>query len=225
VTTTSPLIASFIKKNFDGLDVRASVNMGVGTIEGMEYISEYFDSFYLKREYNRNFKVIKALKNWCTENGKKLHMLGNSGCLNNCSAHTFHDNLVSHENEISQMDNGFEFSGVCYDYLKKRANLYKYFDITGFVRPEDIYLYENLVDSVKLATRVNANPALILKSYIDFKSYRGNVMDILEPNHSATIYPEIIENSMIENTVTCDELKYINLEKALMKMEGNIYAY
>ena len=113
VTTTSPLIAKFIKENFDDIDVRASVNMGVGTIEGMDYIKDVYDSFYLKRELNRDFKKIRELKKWCDDNGKGLYALANSGCLNNCSAHTFHDNLVSHESEISAMDNGYSFEGIC----------------------------------------------------------------------------------------------------------------
>ncbi|MBR2885681.1 MAG: hypothetical protein IKB93_12985, partial [Clostridia bacterium] len=49
VTTTSPLIAKFLKNNFENLHIRASVNMEIGSIEGMKYISEYFDSFYMKR--------------------------------------------------------------------------------------------------------------------------------------------------------------------------------
>ena len=62
ITTTSPLIARFIKDNFENLDVRASVNMSVGSVEGFEYISDYFDSFYLKRELNRDFDKINKIK-------------------------------------------------------------------------------------------------------------------------------------------------------------------
>jgi len=116
VTTTSPLIAKFLKNNFQDLDVRASVNMEIGTIQGMEYISEYFDSYYIKREYNRDFETIATLKSWCDENGKKLFMLANSGCLNFCSAHNFHDNLVAHESQIAQMDNAYQFGGICHEY-------------------------------------------------------------------------------------------------------------
>ena len=36
VTTTSPLIGKFIKDNFSDIDVRASVNMSIGTVEGMD---------------------------------------------------------------------------------------------------------------------------------------------------------------------------------------------
>lgn len=35
VTTTSPLIARFVKDNFPGVAVRASVNMGIGLVWGM----------------------------------------------------------------------------------------------------------------------------------------------------------------------------------------------
>lgn len=48
ITTTSPLIAKFVKQNFDGIEVRASVNMEIGTVQGMDYLAEYFDSYYMK---------------------------------------------------------------------------------------------------------------------------------------------------------------------------------
>lgn len=223
ITTTSPLIAGFIKSNFERIDVRASVNMGIGTIEGMDYIKDCYDSFYLKRELNRDFDKIRELKSWCDDNGKVLYALANSGCLNNCSAHTFHDNLVSHESEISTMDNGFEFKGICHKYLRKTENMKALFDNTGFIRPEDVYLYEEFFTSLKLATRVNSNPVRILRAYIDNKAYKGSTLELLEPNHTSVIYPYILENSRIEKEVTKSGIKYINIEKALIKLEDNVY--
>ena len=219
VTTTSPLIAKFIKTNFPAIDVRASVNMGIGTVEGMEYVEDYFDSFYVKRELNRDFSKIRELKKWCNSKGKKLYALANSGCLNNCSAHTFHDNLVSHEKEISQMDNGYAFSGICHEFLKKKDNMYKILDNTAFIRPEDIYLYEDLFDSMKLATRVSANPEKILRAYIDNRKHIGSTLDLLEPNHSGTIYPYILENSCIKAEYDENSIRYTNIENCLIDME------
>ncbi len=223
ITTTSPLIARFVKDNFSSIDVRASVNMCVGTAEGMEYVKDLFDSFYLKRELNRDFSVIRKVKKWCDDSGKKLYALANSGCLNHCPAHTFHDNLVSHESEISVMDNGYEFNGVCSSFLKNPNNLTKILDCTGFIRPEDTYLYDEFFPAMKLATRVNANPTKILKAYIDNKKHVGSTLDLLEPNHTAVIYPYILENSLIEKSVSEDELRYLNIEKALIKLEEDIY--
>lgn len=191
VTTTSLLIAKFIKANFKSIDMRASVNMSIGTIQGMDYVSEYFDSYYMQREYNRDFDKIKTLTEWCKKNGKGLCCLANSGCLNFCSAHTFHDNLVSHETEISAMDNAYEFHGVCKEYLKENKNIVSLINDSNFIRPEDVHLYAQYFDSFKLATRVNKNPIRILKSYVNYK-YSGNILEILEPEHS--IYPYVIEN-------------------------------
>ncbi len=223
VTTTSPLIAKFIKDNFHNIDVRASVNMGVGTIEGMDYIKDVYDSFYLKRELNRDFKKIKELKNWCDNNSKGLYALANSGCLNNCSAHTFHDNLVSHESEISTMDNGFSFEGVCKKYLETEDNLFNIFNITSFIRPEDVYLYEGLFTSMKLATRVNANPIRIIEAYLEREKHIGSTLDLLEPNHTGTVYPYFVDNSRIETVVTEDGLKYTNDNNAIIKLQEDVY--
>jgi len=194
VTTSSPLIAKFIKENFEGIDVRASVNMEIGSIEGISYVSNYFDSFYVKRERNRDLKTLLRLRRWCDDHGKQMYLLANSGCLNHCSAHTFHDNLVAHEAEISAMDNGYQFRGVCWDFLSDQDNFDRWLQRTSFIRPEDIELYEDLVPAVKLATRVNSSPTRILEAYVN-KQYRGSVMELLEPNHSGIFYPNYIENA------------------------------
>ena len=85
VTTRSPLIARTVKQDFPGIDVRASVNMRLGTVKAFQYVADLFDSFYLQREYNRDIERIEELKEWCERAGKGLYMLANSGCLNFCS--------------------------------------------------------------------------------------------------------------------------------------------
>ena len=196
ITTSSPLIAKFIGENFEGIDRRASVNMEIGNPTGMSYVKDYFDSLYLKREFNRDKRALLEMKSWCEDNGKTMYLLANSGCLNFCSAHTFHDNLVSHEAEISKMDNGYEFTGVCGDFLKDPEGLKLYLQRTNFIRPEDLELYEGLVPAVKLATRVNKAPARVLRAYIN-RRYRGSVMELLEPDHSGLLFPSIVDNSEI----------------------------
>lgn len=225
VTTTSLLIAKFIKQNFENVEVRASVNMGIEGIQGMDYVAEYFDSFYLKREYNRNLKELKSAREWCDKNGKKLYGLANSGCLNFCSAHTFHDNLVSHEAEISQMDNAYEFEGQCNLYLKGEEKRSNWLSISNFIRPEDVPFYEEYFDGLKLATRMNSNPRRVITAYCK-GSFSGAVTDLLEPNHSGLFYPQIIENKKFHadfvKTVTncnknCSECNYCkNIQSAAM---------
>ena len=221
VTTTSLLIARFLQENFPQLDVRASVNMCIGTEEGLDYVKEYFDSFYVKRELNRDLRAIRHLKAWCDDHGKTLYGLANSGCLNHCSAHTFHDNLVSHEQEISKMDNGYAFEGVCRAFLKDPANHFKIVDRTGFIRPEDAHLYEDLFPALKLATRVSPNPLRILNAYTS-QHYRGNMLELLEPNHSGIFYPHVLENSRIISQVEDEKLLYTGLEDAIIHLEESL---
>ena len=202
VTTTSPLIAKVIHQNFEGIEVRASVNMEIGTVQGMDYLSEYFDSYYMKRELNRNFETIAALHGWARQNGKELFLLANSGCLNHCSAHNFHDNLVAHEAEIAKMDNAYAFGGICHEYLSDPRHYRSLIEDTNFIRPEDMHRYEPYFTAAKLATRIHPNPSMVVNSYIRGK-YSGNILDILEPKHS--IYPHVIENG--------DPLRLVKLEE------------
>ncbi len=194
VTTTSPIIAKFLKANFPDLETRASVNMEIGNVEGMEYIAQWFDSYYLKREYNWHIEKITEARQWCLKNGKRLYLLANSGCLNFCSAHNFHDNLVAHQHEIAEMDNAYEFHGVCAMFIKKESNAGRLLELSNFIRPEDVPLFENLCDGLKLATRTNRNPSAVVNAYCDGR-YIGNIFDITEPSHS--IYPKIVANDRI----------------------------
>ena len=184
VTTTSPLIAKFVKDNFPQLETRASVNMEIGTEEGMDYLADLFDGFYLKRELNRDLAAVHRIKGWCDAHGKKLYILANSGCLNFCSSHVFHDNLVAHEAEIAREDNGYAYGGTCWTWLARPENRAKWMERTNWIAPEDVPKYEGLCTAMKLATRINAHPVRILESYAT-GSHIGNVMSLLEPDHSA----------------------------------------
>jgi len=183
VTTTSPLIAKFVKDNFAGLKTRASVNMEIGTTEGMEYLADVFDGFYLKRELNRDLGRVREIAAWCEVSDKQLFILANSGCLNNCSSHVFHDNLVAHEVGLAKEDNGYAYRGTCWKWLANPENRKMWMDRTNWIAPEDIVRYDGLCAAMKLATRINANPSRVLLSYASGE-HIGDIKDLLEPNHA-----------------------------------------
>lgn len=195
VTTTSPVVAKFLKRNFPRLEIRASVNMEIGTATAMEYLSELFDGFYLKRELNRDWDRVREARRWCDSAGKKLYLLANSGCLNFCPARTFHDNLVAHEYEIAEMDNAFHFSGLCHEFLARAENRDRFLFVTNFIRPEDIPEYEPFFDGIKLATRTSRTPGTVVEAYASNR-FSGNVLDLTEPSHSGSFYPLIFENAL-----------------------------
>ena len=166
---------------------------------------------------------MKKLRKWCDENGKQMYLLANSGCLNDCSVHTFHDNLVAHEEGASRMDNGYQFKGFCKLYLEKEKNRGVLLSGTNYIRPEDVELYEGLVPAMKLATRVHDNPLRILRAYIEQKKFVGNMASLLEPNHAGTIYPYVLENGKIQRKIENGEMIYTNGENAFVKIEENCF--
>ena len=193
VTTTSPVIGRFIRQNFEDLEVRASVNMEIGTPEGMDYLADSFDSFYIQRELNRDMAALRRLRQHCDKAGKKLHLLANSGCLNHCSARQFHDNLVAHEQEIAKRDNAFVFQSACRQYLADPVHRAKIMQRSNWIRPEDLHHYEGIADGVKLATRISPNPTAILDAYLQ-QRYNGNTLELLEPNYAQSFYPTVLDN-------------------------------
>ena len=76
---------------------------------------------------------------------------------------------------------------------------------------------------MKLATRVNMNPIRIIEAYLEREKHIGSTLDLLEPNHTGTIYPYFVDNSRIERAVTEDGLKYTNNNNAIIKLKEDIY--
>ncbi|MDD4872778.1 MAG: hypothetical protein PHR77_19675 [Kiritimatiellae bacterium] len=209
VTTTSLMVARTIKENFPGIDVRASVNMRIGTVKGMEYVVDYFDSYYVQREYNRNLQKLAELGDWAKKHKKRLYFLVNSGCMNFCSGQVFHDNLVAHEKEICETANiqGWNQS-VCWNYYAKRDNWVSILQ-NSWIRPEDIHHYKQYFPMAKLATRMHDNPRKVIQAYVE-ESFVGNLLDLFEPGHGPIFLPYVIDNTRFpknwfKKTTTCDK--------------------
>ena len=182
ITTTSLFAARLCKKQFPELEVRASVNMNIASAQAMSYVSDYFDGFYVSRSLNRDPEAVKKLR----LPGKKLYLLANSGCLSNCPAHTFHDNLVAHEAELDHAQSCWNFQGICWERYGKKANQEFILADSTWIRPEEVDLYEDLVDGIKVASRTNPSFGTIIKAYAE-RSFEGNILSLCEPDFSRLI--------------------------------------
>lgn len=227
VTTTSLAVARTVKRNFPETEVRASVNMRIGTIQAMEHLSGLFDSFYVQRDYQRNLEYDRKMKKWCDDNGKKLFALVNSGCLLFCPGQTFHDNMVAHDCEIDEMKNIPDWTPhVCWNRYRDKEN-YRYLLQSSWIRPEDLHHYENIFPVVKLATRQHSNPRMVIGAYTG-QSFTGNLLDLLEPGFSPLLAPNYIDNTKFPDDWfdktskcknNCDSCEYCRsvLEKVFSK--------
>lgn len=197
VTTTSPFVAKIVKQNFPQIKVCASVNMWIGTEQAMEYLGDTFDGYYLQRELNRNFKRIVQLHDWCERHGKQLKLLANSGCLYTCPFHTFHDNLVAHEQGVSQQENAMsKRPSPCWDMMHRLSeeDAAAVFLQESWIRPQDISNYAPYFSEVKLATRMHSNPRRVVGAYVRGK-FSGNMFDLTEPSYSRRFQHHVLDST------------------------------
>jgi len=208
VTTASLAVARTVKRRHPGLEVRASVNMRIGTIEAMRCVSGLFDSFHFQRDVQRDIAYVREVKAWCDAHSKELYVLANSGCLRCCPGQTFHDNMVAHDAEIDERKNIPDWTPhVCWNLYEERENWPAFLQST-WVRPEDLHHYEDHFPVVKLATRMHSHPRLVIDAYVSRK-HEGNLLDLMEPCFAPAFAPYAIDNSRFpkdwfETTSRCD---------------------
>lgn len=207
VTTASPAVAHIVKKHFPAIETRASVNMQIGTVNGMEYAAQLFDSFYVRRECNRDLAHLARLKEWADGAGKRLHLLANSGCLDHCPGQIFHDNMVAHEQELDETANMEGWTPhICWNYLRQPDRRHVLLQ-ANWIRPEDLRHYAGLFRTVKLATRMHAQPRLVIHAYAGGR-HDGNLLNLFEPGFARALAPAMLDNrrfpaDWFERTSTC----------------------
>ena len=196
VTSTSPFIATMLKRMAPEIKLRASVNMRMHGTIGFSYVSDLFDSFYVSREHQRSFSYMEECAGWAAAHGKKLGMQVNSGCLRECGYQQFHDNLHGHGRR-RQSDAGKEMGFQVFLCKSHFADGKNFEDILRgtWIRPEDTRLYEPFVSLIKLSTRNVPEPGKIIRAYAE-RSFDGNLLDLLDPRHSDAFAPLIIDNRL-----------------------------
>ena len=199
VTTTSPFIATIIRREFPAIRIRASVNMRAHGTIGFEAVMDIFDEFYLSREHHRDLEYVKQTAKWAEQNGKRIGIQLNSGCIRECPFQTFHDNIHGH-NRAKQAANAkeFDFSFMLCQKHFGRDHAFEDIIRATWIRPEDAHLWEPFVSFCKLATRRIANPTKIVNAYAS-RDYDGNLLDLLDPVHSALFAPLVIDNKSFPN--------------------------
>ena len=207
VTAASPFIARTVKKAFPEIEVRASVNMRLTTLQAFRYLAPLFDSYYIGRDVQRHLETVRRFSDWCRENGKKLCLLANSGCLRNCPWQTYHDNLIAHAEQATKRPNAAEWNPhLCWTLYRDPRNFVEILKAT-WIRPEDLSKYDGLVDVVKLATRQHANPGMVVDAYARGR-FEGNLLDLFEPGFSPAFRPRFVDNTAFppdwfERTAAC----------------------
>jgi len=195
VTTTSPFIAAAIRREYPRIELRASVNMRLGSTAALEYLGDMFDSFYICRDLQRDIDTVKLFAGWAASHHKKMCMLANSGCLRNCPWQVFHETLLSHDfaAAVRECDALGMPSVLCAEIYRRR--MYEEILRATWIRPEDLRRYAPYVSIIKLSTRnARLDQRKILSAYTS-GSYEGDLLEIIDPS-----FPPQLRGFMIDNS-------------------------
>ncbi len=203
LTTTSPFIATVVRRRFPSLKIRFSINMDIASEIALKYVDELFDGFYAGRNDHRRLDYVARMGAWARDHGKMMGLQANSGCLRNCPFHQFHNNLHGH-NRMGQSAAGEKFG---FSVFRCRTNYergnYEDFLRAIWIRPEDLPLYEPHVGVIKLATRRHPNPAKIVSAYA-MRSYDGDLTEIMDPFFR---FPMIVDNYRLGSSPLWPEVR------------------
>lgn len=193
LTTTSPFIATVVRRRFPGLRLRWSVNTDITTQNALDAVDELYDTFYMGLSEHRRLERVKTMSDWAKSRGKTMGLYVNSGCLRNCPFHQFHNNLHGH-NRRHQSAVGEKFA---FSVFRCRTNYerghFEDFLRAGWIRPEDLPRYEPYADVIKIATRRHPDPAAIIRAYATY-TYDGDLAKIVDPFFH---FPKTIDNAAL----------------------------
>jgi collagenase-like PrtC family protease len=213
VTITDPLLVPFLK-NYN-IKIRASVLMNIydpSQIPQLESLG--IDEICLKTDLVRQMQTLKKIHAITT---KPLSIICNSSCAYNCIYWNAHHFIMSNQTENNNQEQfnlkitmytGEDEFGVippemelavsnfisCQKLIchlrmhRKEADFFK----EPFIRPEDLYYYDNVITSFKIAGRTIETRALneIIHAYANRTSH----LDLRELlNRSCMYFPEHIK--------------------------------
>ena len=172
-----------------GLQAVPSINFMIDSADKLRTILEFIatthfrppEKITLDRSLNRNREGLIDVVQWCRRERPqlKIALLGNEGCLYQCPFKPAHDALIACSYMSMNVDsNGINQALGCIRILRKNPE--KLFQ-SPFIRPEDVFRYEGLVDIVKLCGRTLGRGFLekVVQAYID-GHYSGNLLDLLD---------------------------------------------
>jgi len=185
VVLAIPYLMELARANFPSLKIKASYSNRVTSVEHARRLAERgADLICLHQSMMRNFPFLKAVRRELPET--KLQLIVDVSCIPHCpSSYSFHHATacpVLSRHRFPASEHGYHSVTYGMSWCHARR-LEQPVDLIrgGFIRPEDVYAYEEVgIDSLKLATRPLSTEAILRKvrAYLD-RRYDGNLLDII----------------------------------------------
>ena len=185
VVLAIPYLFELVKRNFPELRIKASYSNRVTTVEhAVKLANAGAEMVCLHQSMMREFPFLRAVRRALPDT--RLQLIVDVSCIPHCpSSYAFHHASACpalSRNDSRETAGGYHSitHGMAWCH-SARLNNPSYLLAGGFIRPEDVGRYEDVgIDSLKLATRPLATPAILrkVKAYLD-RRYDGNLLDII----------------------------------------------
>lgn len=181
VTVSIPYLLQWLKKNYPGLKVKASIIADIDTLlKANKWEDLGADGIILGLDCNRDFALLKAIVRHVK---CEVALIVNLACLKSCAFSQYHYVLGSHASQAHHKIKHFYI-----DYCLYHCNYARFKDTSeiirsGWIRPEDIDCYENIgIHSFKIVGRIlPAEKIAEIAGAYSNKRYEGNLLEILAP--------------------------------------------
>jgi collagenase-like PrtC family protease len=206
ITAANPIIFEFVRDVSSTMKLEVSTIMHVDTVTQIKYLKDTFniDKVCGNLLKNRNKRFLKQATDYCNANDVKYEIMVNEFCGVGTDTATTHCSLrdscyIAHSSDVTKED-----AMLLNTYPMKHCIWARKTDVTSwlklrFVRPEDIYRYEDLgVYNFKITGRTGTTKYIetMAEAYLS-RSWEGNLLQLWKPLE--TIYTEKDELSFEHN--------------------------
>ncbi len=206
ITAAHPLMFEIIREASATMKLEVSTIMHIDTITQLKYMHDVFgvDKICGSVLKNRNLKFLKQAAEYCNEHEMLYEVMVNEFCGVGSEGATTHCPVrdscyISHSTDKTKND------AMLFDtYPMKHCIFARTTDVTSWlklrwVRPEDIYRYENLgIKNFKITGRTGTTKYItaMAEAYLS-RSWEGNLLQLWKPLE--TIYTEKDELEHVHN--------------------------
>lgn len=185
-----------------GIDVVPSINMGIDSVAKAHSTVQHIvnmgfsipSKLILDRSLNRNLKRLAQVSHQLRKDfpHTQLELMANEGCIQHCPYKVNHDAVISTVNDRSAHSviaiNQAHDAGFDVNRLNEDLGCIRHFETQvedvlkiPFIRPEDLKLYREHFDVLKLSGRSKSND-FMFKAFGAYVAgyWEGNLLDILD---------------------------------------------
>jgi collagenase-like PrtC family protease len=179
ITVSTSYLFKLVKKRYP----KIKVGMGLFTkITALELFKYYEDAgadwITLPQSFSRYYKFLEKLRKTIR---CELHIFVNDMERYWCLDVLYHINVLSHMSQKNSLSRKLWIEPCLWNCIKTRLENPEDIILSSFIRPEDLYIYEEMgYRHFKIVDRIRSTPWLLraVKAYIDRK-YDGNILDII----------------------------------------------